>query len=191
MSQSHSNMEQGCGNFELDPNFNFIIVGKGVEIMGNQYNQCLNNLRIAHCQSQSASVSNLCWYFFKSNKSVTLTMDLRFFNAILGIFWEYKMIDKIFRIKLDNASTNDVWIWISHWRKVLYFLTLDVFVQLYLNHFYLNYRVMFTISVIFSQHDMMYCLHMDVKKKNYKKIIKILAKYSTFVCLCCSFRRWV
>lgn len=85
MSQSHSNMDQGCGNFELDPNFNFIIVGKGVEIMGNQYNQCLNNLRIAHCQSQSASVSNIVG----TSSSPIKVLPSQWILDFLMLFWVF------------------------------------------------------------------------------------------------------
>ena len=56
------------GNYELDPNFNFVQVGQGVELIGHQYNQCLNESQVQSAKSACASIFNIVGTSSKSNK---------------------------------------------------------------------------------------------------------------------------
>ena len=55
-------------NYKLDPNFNFVQVGQNVEMMGDQYNQCLNESQVKSSQSACAYISTIVGTSLKSNK---------------------------------------------------------------------------------------------------------------------------
>ena len=72
-------------NNELDPNFNFVQVGQDVEMMGDQYNQCLNESQVQSVQSSCASISTTVSTSSKSNKRAKTSIVWKYFKINEGV----------------------------------------------------------------------------------------------------------
>ena len=73
------------GNYELDPNFNFVQVGQDVELIGHQYNQCLNESQVQSAKSACASIFNIVGTSSKSNKRAKPSNVWKYFTIKEGV----------------------------------------------------------------------------------------------------------